>query len=122
MPLPDEEARARLLRLYAGEIELDDKSVASLVARSEGISGAFVKELMREAALRGALEDRAATAEDVSAVLDELLDERSALTRRLLGQPAEGAPEDVPAPAPVPSMLRAFEAAGLPFPPGFEPD
>jgi ATPase family associated with various cellular activities (AAA) len=119
VPLPDAEARARLLRLYAQDIALDDAAVEALASRSEGVSGAFVKELMRAAALRGALEDRSPTAQDVDAVLDELLEERSALTRRLLGQPATGATDDVPAPATLPAMLRAFEASGLPLPPGF---
>jgi hypothetical protein len=112
IPLPDEGSRARLLRLYAGGIEFDERDA---VERTDGVSGAFIKELMRQAALRAALEDRPATAADVAATLDDLLSDRSALTRRLLGQPGEegeGAP-------PHPEMLRAIEAAGLPIPPGF---
>ena len=61
------------------------------------MSGAFIKELMRQAALRAALADRPPTADDVKATLDDLLDERAALTRRLLGQPADGAAPDTPA-------------------------
>ena len=76
------------------------------------MSGAFIKELMRQASLRATLASRAPAADDVTAALDELLADRSALTRRLLGQPGE---EGDAAP-PLPQMLRAVEAAGLPFP------
>jgi hypothetical protein len=44
-------------------------------------------------------------------VLDDLLEERSTLTRRLLGQ-GGGDTESHPFPA----MLHAFHAAGLPVP------
>jgi hypothetical protein len=71
---------------------------------------------MRQSALRAALEGEPRPAgRDVVAVLDELLDERSALTRRLLGQPAEGTGQ-----APHPAMLQALGMAGLPIPPEFE--
>jgi hypothetical protein len=84
------------------------------------VSGAFIKELMRQAALRAALEQRDRTsANDVIAALDELLEARSALTRRLLGQPAEGAPPESAIEAGMPAMLRAVSAAGLPLPEEF---
>jgi hypothetical protein len=59
----------------------------------------------------------APTSADVRAIADELLDERAALTRRLLGHGADGAPTS-PGGAPSPAMLRAIGAAGLPIPPG----
>jgi histone H3/H4 len=121
LPLPDEAARHRLLGLYAGGIQLDEGTEAELVERTEGVSGAFVKELMRQAALRAALDGReTAGAPDVLGTLDELLEERSALTRRLLGQPADGSAAGAPGGAPSQEMLRAFGAAGLPLPPGLE--
>ena len=100
IPLPDAASRARLLRLYAAGIAYDE---ADAVERTESVSGAFIKELMRQAALRAALEERDAGPEDVAATLDDLLADRSALTRRLLGDGS------------APEMLRAMEAAGLPF-------
>ncbi len=114
VPLPDAAARARLIALYAGDIVLDAEAEREAIARTESVSGAFVKELMRQAALRAALDGRSPVAGDVLATLDELLADRSALTRRLLGQAGEdgGAP-------PFPGMVRAIEAAGLPF--GFPP-
>jgi ATP-dependent Zn protease len=113
--LPDEDGRRRLLALYGAGIALDREAESDLAARSAGVSGAFIKELIRQAWLRSALENReAATAEDLRRVLDELLDERATLTRRLLGQPAEGAPTDG---GPFPAMVHALTAAGLPMPP-----
>ncbi len=115
LPLPDEEGRRRLLRLYAQEITLDQATEHQLVERSEAATGALIKELMRQATLRGALNRAAATADDVTNILDELLDERAAITRRLLGQPPGGDGPPLPPPEP---MSRAFISTGLPFPPG----
>ncbi|MDQ6751540.1 MAG: AAA family ATPase [Actinomycetota bacterium] len=123
LPLPDAADRRRLLRLYAHDISIDEEAEAELVERTDGVSGAFIKELMRQAALRAALRNGGqATMTDVRAVLDELLSDRSALTRRLLGQPAEGPPTDTTAAPPLDAMLRAFEAAGLPLPPNAAQD
>jgi hypothetical protein len=104
------------LRLYAREIELDGQTEQTLVERSEGATGALIKELMRQAALQAAINGSEATAADVANILDELLEERAALTRRLLGQPGDG---DGPPAPPAPGMLRAFRASGLPMPPQF---
>jgi hypothetical protein len=117
LPLPDEDGRRRLLRLYARQIELDAETERQLVQRSEGATGALIKELMRQATLRAAVNGAPACASDVASILDELLEERAALTRRLLGQPpGEDGP---PAPPPEP-MKRAFVAAGLPWPGGVQ--
>lgn len=117
LPLPDEDGRRRLLRLYAQRIKLDEETERKLVERSEGATGALIKELMRQADLRAAVNGMPATADDVASILDELLEERAALTRRLLGQPPGG---DGPA-SPPPAMSRAFISTGLPFPPGVSP-
>lgn len=114
IPLPDQAARRRLIRLYGGDIELDDAVIDELVARTESVSGAFIKELMRQAALRAALGGASpASAADVKATLVELLDDCATLTRRLLGQPSEGA---TPAAPPFGPMVHALGAAGLPLP------
>jgi cell division protease FtsH len=120
MPLPDEDGRKRLLRLYGAGIELDDEALAELATRSAGVSGAFIKELVRQAWLRSAIAGRSApTGEDLTAVLDELMAERSGLTRRLLGQQRdEGSPDS----GPLPPMLHAMRAAGLPVPDRTESD
>jgi cell division protease FtsH len=46
-PLPDEMGRNRLLRLYSQGIELTDLVLDETVRRTEGVSAAFIKELMR---------------------------------------------------------------------------
>jgi len=98
--------------LYGAGIEIDAGSADQLVERSDGVSGAFIKELVRQAWLRAALEDREPpTAQDLRRVLDDLLDERSTLTRRLLGQGGDDTDGD-----PFPAMRRALHAAGLPVP------
>src|SRR5258707_157697 len=46
-PLPDEEGRQKLVRLYSQGVELADDVVAAVVQRTEKVSAAFIKELMR---------------------------------------------------------------------------
>lgn len=112
IPLPDADGRRRLLGLYGAGIEIDAGSVDQLVERSDGVSGAFIKELVRQAWLRAALEDREPpTAQDLSRVLDDLLEERSTLTRRLLGQGGDDTDGH-----PFSAMRHALQAAGLPIP------
>ena len=111
-PLPNADGRAQLLRLYANEIDLPGDAVEALVAKTEGVTGAFIKEMMRQATLRAATEGRRVDANDVVAIADELLDERATLTRRLLGHgPGEGAGGG--SEAALPTMRRAVAAAGL---------
>jgi histone H3/H4 len=110
IPLPDEDARRQLAALYAAPIELDAETEDDLVERTEGLTGAFIKELMRQASLRSALDEReTTTSADVKAALDELLDERATLTRRLLGQGGDSA-------QPFDEMVHAFGAAGIRIP------
>ena len=115
IPLPDDDGRERLLALYAKGIEIDEANRRDFVARSAGVSGSFIKELVRQAWLRASLELRDhPTQDDVRSVLDELLDERSTLTRRLLGQPGEEAVAGEGGGSP--AMRHALLAAGLPVP------
>jgi ATP-dependent 26S proteasome regulatory subunit len=116
VPLPDEAARLELVRLYAGEVPLDGDAAEQIASRTDGLTGAFVKELMRQAALRAALEERAPSTADALAALEELLEERSALTRRLLGQGADGADAPRPGMQPLSAMVRAMGAAGMSVP------
>jgi cell division protease FtsH len=113
IPLPDAGARLRLVRLYAGDVPLGEEAELDVVTRTQGLTGAFIKELMRQAGLRAALADRAPIERDATEALTELLDERSTLTRRLLGQ---GGGDGENAPEPFPAMLHAFGAAGIPMP------
>ena len=113
IPLPDAAGRRRLLHLYAREITLSEDAVEQLAARTEGVTGALVKELMRQATLRAAIAGRTPGATDVLAIAGDLLDERAKLTRSLLGHGGEDRSEPL---SPSAAMLSAVRAAGLPLP------
>ncbi len=93
LPIPDAAARRALMELYRGRLVLDLADLAGAVARTEGVTASFLKELLRRAALEAAERDPAAdpaaplhvTDADMTAALDQLLDTRSQLTRVLLG-------------------------------------
>jgi ATP-dependent 26S proteasome regulatory subunit len=99
--LPDAEGRRRLLELYGAGLDLRLRDVGSVVSRTDGVSPAFVKELLRKAALTALEEEgadrdagadeRAILVEDrhVHAALDELLAAGAVLTRVLLGGASE---------------------------------
>ena len=102
LPLPDAAARRALIRLYQGSLMLDDTGVEAIVGRTDGVTAAFLKELLRKAALLAAEADAAAepdsaggsrpirvTDGQLEAALDQLLARRSALTRVLLGGQAD---------------------------------
>jgi hypothetical protein len=116
IPLPDADGRRGLLALYGEGIDIDPATQRDLIERCEGVSGAFIKELARQAWLRAGLErSQPPTAQDLRRVLDELLEERSTLTRRLLGQHGHG--ETASTVGAFPAMQHALSAAGLPIPP-----
>ena len=50
VPVPDAPSRDKLVRLYARGMKPSDKLVAAAVKRTEGVSAAFIKELMRRTA------------------------------------------------------------------------
>src|SRR5260370_37927800 len=93
LPVPDAEARGRLISLYQGSLVLDLSDPGAVIARSEGVTASFIKELLRRAALQAAEDedqDHATgplpgTDAHMTAALDQLLDTRSALTQVLLG-------------------------------------
>ena len=92
IPLPDADARGRLIELYRAGLGMEDIDLGPVVKRTEGVTASFIKELLRRAALiraqAGGTENGDAVSlanEDLSAALDQLLDERNRLTRVLLG-------------------------------------
>ena len=92
IPLPDATARRRLLDLYARGLELDASALDHVVTRTAGMTASFFKELLRKATLAAAEADRRrVSGEDLNTALDELLEERAALTRVLLGSGPAGA-------------------------------
>jgi ATP-dependent 26S proteasome regulatory subunit len=88
--LPDAPARRALFELYRGDLEVDTSGLDDVLARTEGVTASFLKELLRRAALVAATRtpgDAAisVSADDLAEALDELLDSRNAMTRVLLG-------------------------------------
>jgi hypothetical protein len=90
LELPDAGARRALFELYRGALVVDTSGLDDVIARTEGVTASFLKELIRRAALLAATrtpDGRALTVagEDLRSALDELLDTRNAMTRTLLG-------------------------------------
>jgi hypothetical protein len=90
LELPDTAGRRALFELYRGSLPVDTSGLDDVLARTEGVTASFLKELLRRAALLAATrtaDDRELTvsAGDLGAALDELLDTRNAMTRTLLG-------------------------------------
>jgi hypothetical protein len=55
LPLPDAVARRRLVRLYQGGLHIGRTSAISVVARTDGVTASFIRELLRRAALQAAM-------------------------------------------------------------------
>lgn len=95
--LPDVDARRRLLEVYTRGIALDlsGADIDAVVARTEGVTASFVKELVRRSVLEGLTSGGRPgdplTAEVVGRALDDLLDSGQAVTRALLGVGGDGA-------------------------------
>ncbi len=92
LPLPDAEARRQLLALYRGNLDLQLVDADLIVAKTEGVTASFFKELLRRAALLSAeradghREGVLAVGDaELQAALDQLLAQRNQLTRVLLG-------------------------------------
>jgi cell division protease FtsH len=90
-PLPDDEGRAKLVKLYSKGMDVPDDVVWATVKRTERVSASFIKELMRRAA-QFHLERNGAgalTEADVGAALDEILFAGGSLNCSLLGMQRE---------------------------------
>ena len=93
IPLPDSECRRRLFELYAEGLRTEIAELDRFIERTDGVSGAFVRELLRKAALFAADEGEELVVRDrhVDEALRELVIEGGELTKRLLGGPDAGA-------------------------------
>jgi hypothetical protein len=87
IPLPDRACRQRLFDLYGQGLTLQLERLPQLIDQTEGVSGAFIRELMRKAALFAADEGDELIVEDhhVDKALRELVFDGGELTKRLLG-------------------------------------
>lgn len=89
VPPPDEECRRRLFEVYSRGMQLEVGSWDRLIARTSGVSGAFIRELLRKACVYAAEENGAGTLVVKDRHLDEglaeLLVAGGPLTKSLLG-------------------------------------
>lgn len=92
VPLPDEACRRRLIELYGKGLELQAKNLERFIDRTKGASPAFIRELMRKAALFAADEGPAIVVEDrhLDEALRELVIHGGELTKALLGFRVDG--------------------------------
>jgi len=86
-PLPDENGREKLARLYSRGVTIAEDVLASVVSKTENTSAAFIKELMRRAILHHLERADEAVIElrDVESALEELLVSGGSLNLLLLG-------------------------------------
>lgn len=115
---PDEEGRRRLFRLYGaglGVTQLTDDELSPAVRATEGKTATYLREVVRRAALAAAgRTPDAALAVDAAGLAgaaDELLEDRAALTRALLGSAEE--PDAEPPFVSPPQIQGASNLGGL---------
>jgi cell division protease FtsH len=88
IPLPDEDCRRRLFSLYSVGLTVDITRSEEFIHRLQGVSAAFIRELLRKAAMFSALdssEDIIVKDQHVEEALAELLVAGGPLTKTLLG-------------------------------------
>ncbi len=86
-PLPDEQGRSQLVRLYACGLPIDEDVIEVIVRKTKGASAAFIKELMRRAAqfyLQNGNSGRLRL-DELDSALEEILFSGGSLNAKLLG-------------------------------------
>jgi hypothetical protein len=98
IPLPDSTCRRRLLDLYGQGLSLLLTRLDSIVERTEGVSAAFIRELLRKSSVLAVDEGGEVLVEDrhIDEAMRELIIDGGVLTKSLLGAqhitgPAESA-------------------------------
>jgi ATP-dependent 26S proteasome regulatory subunit len=85
LPMPDEEGRRRLLQLYARGMKLAGVELDRYVERTAGASPAYIKEMLRRAALLAAIAKApSVTHEHLDTAMSEL-ESGSELAKRIVG-------------------------------------
>jgi hypothetical protein len=87
IPLPDEIGRKKLVQLYGKGLPLGEAVVNEAARRTGGVSGAFIKELMRRMAQASIGRDGGTTVQsaDLGEALDDMLFASGKLNVKLLG-------------------------------------
>jgi ATP-dependent 26S proteasome regulatory subunit len=87
VPVPNDIGRKKLVLLYGKGLPLGDAIVSEAAERTEGVSAAFIKELMRRVAQASIARDGGATVQsaDISEALDDMLFTGGRLNVKLLG-------------------------------------
>ena len=87
IPLPDANCRRRLFELYGRGLALEVDDLDDLILRTDGASGAFIRELLRKAALLAAEDDGDLVVKDrhLQDAIRELIVDGGELTKSLLG-------------------------------------
>jgi hypothetical protein len=87
VPLPDEAGRGKLVQLYGKGLTLDPEVARDAVQRTEGVSAAFIKEMVRRTAQASiAREGRGiVSSADLQEALDDMLFTGGRLNIKLLG-------------------------------------
>jgi hypothetical protein len=92
LPVPDARGRARLLELYARGLTLEGVDFARYVEKTDGASPAYIKELLRKAALLAAIAgSKVVKPEHLDAAMDELA-AGGELAKRIVGFGTSGVP------------------------------
>lgn len=103
LPMPDADARRRLFALYARGLDFRVGDLDKFIVSTEGASPAYIKELLRKAAVFGAIEGNGATKtvrvtdKHLEQAMDELT-EGGRLAERITGfaRPADEGPPPGP--------------------------
>jgi ATP-dependent 26S proteasome regulatory subunit len=84
-PLPDAESRGRLIRLFGKGLNLRLDDSEAVIAASDGVSPAFLRELVRKAALQAALAGSDQVDDSHFSAALALLEGGGSVTRAMLG-------------------------------------
>ncbi len=90
-PLPDDEGREKLIRLYSQGVNVPDDVIREVARRTQQVSAAFIKELMRRSVQFHLESDGTGVISlaDVERALAEMLFVGGSLNRKLLGVHSE---------------------------------
>jgi cell division protease FtsH len=88
LPPPDEGSRARLIELFGSGLDLRLEDQGAVVAATKGVSPAFLRELVRKAALQAAVAGNDTVEDSHFRAALALLESGGPITRAMLGADA----------------------------------